>query len=397
MINKLTFRNFKGLRQVDLSLERLTVLVGPNASGKTSILEGLNYLSQLCSRKPEDVFGGGRKLASLYSRDGIGPLEITATGDSGGIRFEAHSEAQLTLFKELEDSDESFQRLSKTWASSVEIKDENAISSAWSPMDRVTELMRTFRFGVFLRLDATRLGEPSHLEELSVKQALKPDRYSKPRLKFDGSGLASVLADMALENPEGFEALQRSLQSIIPTVNRVRIRRVPMVRNEPEIVTINDNKIMTRSRRSLWAESIVFDVKGASDIPASAASEGTLFVLGLLAVLMGPSRPKFIFLDDLDRGLHPKAQKDLIALLRLFLYQNMDTQIVATTHSPYLLDSLSAQEVRLTNLKNDGSTVCAKLSDSPDYNKWKDDMTPGELWSTLGESWVKDIETVESP
>jgi hypothetical protein len=51
MINEVHFRNFKGLRQVQLGLERFTVLVGPNASGKTSILEGIHLLSRLRSER----------------------------------------------------------------------------------------------------------------------------------------------------------------------------------------------------------------------------------------------------------------------------------------------------------------------------------------------------------
>ena len=49
MIQNASFRNFKSLRHVEVDFERLTVFVGPNASGKTSILEGLYYLAQLAS------------------------------------------------------------------------------------------------------------------------------------------------------------------------------------------------------------------------------------------------------------------------------------------------------------------------------------------------------------
>jgi recombinational DNA repair ATPase RecF len=44
MIQSASFRNFKSLRHVDVDFERLTVFVGPNASGKTSILEGLHLM-----------------------------------------------------------------------------------------------------------------------------------------------------------------------------------------------------------------------------------------------------------------------------------------------------------------------------------------------------------------
>jgi hypothetical protein len=36
-------------------------------------------------------------------------------------------------------------------------------------------------------------------------------------------------------------------------------------------------------------------------------------------------------------------------------------------------------------------TQIAKLSDHSDFEKWKDEMTPGEFWSTVGEKWVADI------
>ena len=44
MISKVSIRNFKCLRDVQIDLERFTVFVGPNASGKSSILQALNFL-----------------------------------------------------------------------------------------------------------------------------------------------------------------------------------------------------------------------------------------------------------------------------------------------------------------------------------------------------------------
>ncbi len=62
MIKSASFRNFKSLRNVDIDFERLTVIVGPNASGKTSILEGLYYLARLASNgSVERVIEGQRR------------------------------------------------------------------------------------------------------------------------------------------------------------------------------------------------------------------------------------------------------------------------------------------------------------------------------------------------
>lgn len=114
-------------------------------------------------------------------------------------------------------------------------------------------------------------------------------------------------------------------------------------------------------------------------------------VLGLLTVLMGQGRPDLILLDDIDRGLHPKAQGEVIGLLRGILIQNPELQIVATTHSPYLLDHLRPEEVRLTTLADDGTVSVAGLTEHPDFDKWKDEMAPGEMWSLFGEKWVGEL------
>jgi len=114
-------------------------------------------------------------------------------------------------------------------------------------------------------------------------------------------------------------------------------------------------------------------------------------VLGLLTVLMSQGRPDLILLDDIDRGLHPKAQREVVGLLRTILDQNPELQIVATTHSPYLLDHLRPEEVRLTTLGDDGTVSVAGLTDHPDFDKWKDEMAPGEMWSLFGEKWVGEL------
>ena len=84
----------------------------------------------------------------------------------------------------------------------------------------------------------------------------------------------------------------------------------------------------------------------------------------------------------------------MIRLLRTILDWNPDLQIVATTHSPYLVDCLRPEEVRLTTLNDDGTVSIASLVEHPDFDKWKDEMAPGEMWSLFGEKWVGDIHKV---
>ena len=62
MIDRVSFTNFKSLRRVDVDLRRFMVIVGPNGSGKTSLLDGLHYLAQATQRPLARELGSARKL-----------------------------------------------------------------------------------------------------------------------------------------------------------------------------------------------------------------------------------------------------------------------------------------------------------------------------------------------
>ena len=193
-------------------------------------------------------------------------------------------------------------------------------------------------------------------------------------MKANGRGLASALAFMALNQPDEFQIIQQYLRMVVPSIARVRFEPV------------------TDEETNFFGYQILFDFHGARGIPAHLASEGTILVLGLLTALMNKRYLDLVLLDDIDRGLHPKAQREVVGLLRSVLKQTPDLQIVATTHSPYLVDCLRPEEVRLTTLGDDGTVSIASLVEHPDFDKWKDEMAPGEMWSLFGEKWVGDLQ-----
>ena len=53
-----------------------------------------------------------------------------------------------------------------------------------------------------------------------------------------------------------------------------------------------------------------------------------------------------------------------------------------------MLDCMETKEVRMTFLQDDGATACAALASHPKFEKWKDEMAPGEMWSLFGEKWL---------
>ena len=66
MISRLHFENFKSLANVDLDLDRFTVLVGPNGAGKSSLLEACHLLSQSGQPVPGDVRDTWRQFARIF-------------------------------------------------------------------------------------------------------------------------------------------------------------------------------------------------------------------------------------------------------------------------------------------------------------------------------------------
>ncbi|XXV32419.1 ATP-binding protein [Sorangium sp. So ce1389] len=189
--------------------------------------------------------------------------------------------------------------------------------------------------------------------------------------------------------PEAFLSIQEAAKRVIPTLERIRTRRAKVQRQEYQSITVDGDEATQRAvDRFYWGQQLVLDFKGAPDVPAPLASEGTLLVIGLLTALWMDPRPRLLLLDDIDKALHPRAQEELVAQIRKILEMTPDLQVVATSHSPYLLDHFEAQDVLLTALLPDGSTACARLTDHPDFDRWKSTTRSGELWSFVGEDWV---------
>ncbi len=370
MITSVTIENFKNIRHQGIDLERLTVFVGPNGSGKTSVLEAIDLASRAATGRSEKVFVSERHCDWLYTRGGQGNLSIKCTTPAGAFSVVASPPADfpsptVPLGKNTWELYPGLMEGDSRW--------ENDSSREG---DSLGEIIREARSLVYLRFDATQLAKPSYSER------------DVPRVEFGGRGLASVLAYLALNNPDAFDDLTSHMRELIPHLVRIRFRKVPIRRMEQELIRVGDESIKRPTSRVYRGEAIVFDFKNAENVSAHTVSEGTLMLLGLLAVLLGPNNPKILLMDDIEHGLHPLAQKSLLGVLGQVMQRFPDLQIVAIAHSPYLLDQLRTEQIRLMTIGEDGYSVCGRLEDHPQFAKWKDEMAPGELWSLFGEKWL---------
>lgn len=381
MIRKVSFRNFKAYRSLDMELEPLTVLVGPNASGKTTLLEGLHTASFAGAFADES--GLLTEPLSVQSFGVNSPVELIISGEWNGIegRLQAIGEGKKT--SNSADKEELVFRISGGWNEQQFHTSGIRRAPSARPNERLSTLLGEFIRAVsstaVLRFEPKRLAEASYSDE------------AVPSIDMDGSGLAALLGYLKLSHDEVFSEIELALKQVVPAVRRIRVERAVVERTAVRTISLDEQRHQVSEKQKLWGYQIVLDMKGAKGVPASAAGEGTLMALALLTVLKGPARPRLVLLDDIELSLHPAAQAKLIEVLRAIQKSDPALQIVATSHSPFILNYLDPKEVRMTFLAENGFARCEKLTAHPEFEKWKDLMTPGEFWSTVGESWLEKV------
>ena len=119
--------------------------------------------------------------------------------------------------------------------------------------------------------------------------------------------------------------------------------------------------------------------EGKFEIPGTRLSDGTLRFLFLLAILLHPTPPPLICLEEPELGLHPDV---IVALGKLIKEASTRTQLIVTTHSTVLIDTLSGSpEDVIVCGKEDGATLMTRL-DADKLKHYLEDYSLGTLWSS---------------
>ena len=319
MIKSITFRNFKALQNTSLRLGQLTILVGPNGSGKSTVFQALQ-----CRQVPID-------FNSVFS---------VQTPKNEGAKIE------ITIH----------------WGGNL----EGCISRFWR---QSTGGLHSERQGRDL----------SHSQSLLIdKQLANLMVYSfdapaiarlvplQPEMKFspDGLGLAGVLDRLRDTHPEHFEAVNEELAKWLPEFDRI---------------------LFDTPHRALLLRTRV----GGHKIKAQDISHGTLIALALLTLAYIPDPPPLICLEEPGRGIHPRLLRDVRdAMYRLaypesFGEKREPVQVIATTHSPYMLDLFKdhPEEIVLAH-KEEGNAIFENLADRDDLDEILQETHLGDAWYT---------------
>ena len=371
MINRARFRDYKLLRSAELEFDRFTVIVGANSSGKSTILEGLHHLLQLGSSSHKADGSPGGRFAAFFRGD-RSPAQLCSRPDADSfeieVEFDREQDFGVRVPKDLGKEEGHFWYREEKLKSSVTDRWEIEKYFAMAKEDRLSSVLRA-------RLDAGALAREHYSEK------------SPPRIEHNGAGLASVLQYLHGLRDGTIEEIEQNLAKVVPGVRRIRILPTKVRREERSKITIDGQDSWVPRQREFTGATFEIEWEKIGWIPARQISEGTVLVLGLITMLRF-NTPRLILLDDLDRGLHPTAQRELVALLKGVLRENPNLQVIATSHSPFVLNELEPDQMLIAARGDDGRSEVRKLKDHPDWKSQSDYLKPGEFWSAVGEKWV---------
>ena len=179
------------------------------------------------------------------------------------------------------------------------------------------------------------------------------------RLKSDGSNIAEYLDDILQNYPEVFDAVLEAVQYVLPYMRGLKPALTGALGRRMHLeMTEEDFKVMG------WL-----------------LSTGTLRVLALLAVFRHPEPPPLIVIEEIENGLDPRTIHLIVDEIK-DLVESGRSQVIATTHSPYLLDLLPLSSIVLVE-RVDGEPTFSRPAGKEELEGWSRRFSPGRLY-TMG-------------
>ena len=123
----------------------------------------------------------------------------------------------------------------------------------------------------------------------------------------------------------------------------------------------------------------IFFTEGDTSIPATRLSDGALRYLCLLAVLYNPKPPPVVCMEEPELGLHP----DIVAGLAKHLHAASERmQLIVTTPSDILIDALSDTPDSIVVFENDDGATRMNRLDADKLSEWLEEYRLGQLWTS---------------
>ncbi len=384
-ITYLKVENFRALRNVEFkNLAPLTILLGPNGSGKSTLFDVFAFLSECFELGLRRAWDRRGRAKELKTRDSDGPLVIEIKYSEPGfplityhlavderkgspivveewLRWKRDSYGQPFRFLDYREGQGKAVSGEKPdpqdTRTDIPLKSPDLIAvnalGQFADHPRVASL-REFITGwyvSYLSIDDTR-GQP--------------EAGPQERLSRTGDNLANVIQFLAEQHLETLDRIFETLRSRVPRIETVRAEAMP------------DGRLL------LAIKDAPFD----NPILARFASDGTLKMLTYLVMLHDPTPPPFIGIEEPENFLHPRI---LHGLAEECSAAADNGQLLVTTHSPFFINALRPEQVRVLYRNTEGYTqavLASEIQGVPEF------MSEGAL---LGHLWAEGYFGVGDP
>ena len=412
MLKRIKIQGYKSLMDLEVDLKPLSVFVGPNASGKSNFLDALQLLSRMATCQTlEDAFDppyrghplesftfGDEGIKSLLEKEKVSfSIEVdvqfsTAVIESVNQRIQ---EIRETAKRDTQNVDNSASRQSlpvreKYLRYRIEIEmfpklgilqvaDEYlaALSADGKPKQNRKPFLERIRNRLHLRMEGqshplyyeryldfsilSRSHYPPHYPHLTAMQEELANWltfYLEPREQMRlpnpvkavhdigpmGEDLAAFLNTLQARNKRQFESVEKSLHAMIPSITGID-------------VSVNE------------LGEVELDLcEGEKRISARVLSEGTLRILGILALVGAKEPPTLIGFEEPENGIHPRRIRRIAGFLETRMILE-DIQFIVTTHSSLLPDLIPPESLY----------VCRKVNGNTEIEPFTM-MHVGPLW-----------------
>lgn len=380
--------NFKALRQFQMEFHPFTVIVGNNMSGKSTVLQALDFLANLVredfgvilERRGWNVSDIKSQLQESEQITMICEMELSVGSELVPVRWEidilAFPEKNIfELARETVWLGNQVPLLS--YCSSIDTGDSNFIQDGiggrmmllpkFQMNASILKMMDFSEYPVLCALKDFWLNSDS-FELLSPEKMRLSGKGEVDTIGSSGEKLTAFIKSMSREQKNRFSEK-------IKEVMKERIGRVEARTKEKTdwIQLIAEEKF---SQKTLLIES-----KNMSD--------GMLRLLAFLAICEIEKKGVFL-LDEIENGINLDYAEKIIRILEENC-QDKNNQMIVTTHSPIFLDYVAKENIRYMYREPDtGACRCSRLTDSETLNEKMDYLYPGELFMNMSNSEIID-------
>jgi len=346
MIRKLKVKNYKSLKDVELELDKFNVLIGPNTSGKSNLLDCLAFVSETAKGSIDVSLrgrGGYERVVFSGEKENI-ELSIDFMRDNEASKYfisiskEGIDEEKLTI-KDVGVIDRHLNDIKKRIDAGTfeKVAAGTWVSAIYYHSPKTREYLNSWRSYNFITSEMRRT--------YSAKRNLILDK--------NGGNLAQVLLSLHNERPKTFDKIENMLKQAIPQIDELL---TPLTEGGETYVAMREKG---------------FD----SPFNYFQVSDGTLKLLAYITAI-ATEEPGLVGFEEPENFIHPRLFELLVEILK-----KSDKQIILSTHSPYLVDWVEPGDVIIVE-KKDQETVASRIKDGDKLKKRLE-----ELGLSLGEYW----------